>query len=636
VIDLRSDTVSKPTAGMRAAIAAAAVGDEQLKEDPTVNELQRRMAEALGMQAAVFLPTATMANQIALRVLGRPGGTLLAEEQTHVLIYEQGGPAIHSGLVMHGLAGEAGRIAPEQLRSVTLSPGSVVVLENTHRSAGGRVWPLDAYSAVIRAARELEMHVHLDGARLFNAAAAADLSPSAWAEVADSVTICFSKGLGCPLGAVLAGSEDFIEQAWEGKHLFGGAMRQAGIVAAAALYALDHHVPRLADDHARARRLAEGLHAAGVPVDLPAVETNFVGIDLDSFSLDAATALSRLRAEGVALGLLRPNVLRAATHLDLTDDHVDTALEVIPRALGLRASAKRPLAEDHHKSPTALSGADDPRSRHGRRGDDADVTQHHPDRDLLRFYTELYDEDARLRTSPHGRLEFDRTRDLLLGRLPPPPARILDVGGGTGVHAEWLSAAGYEVDLVDLVAEHVERAARLAGVTASVGDARRLTHRSDCADAVLLLGPLYHLVEASDREAALAEARRVTRPGGLVAAAAISRHAGLLDLAARGLLDEQTEPLLRVVIATGRHDGRLGFAPAHFHTPEELAEELEDAGLGEVVVVGVEGPTGPALDAHGPERVSELLPAAIRSARVVERDPALIAASAHLLGFGRA
>jgi threonine aldolase len=253
VIDLRSDTLTKPSPEMLAAMAAAEVGDEQYLEDPSVNELQRRMAELLGQDASIFLPTATMANQIALRAQSKPGSVVLAEERTHVLIYEWGGPAIHSGLVMRGIAAEAGRVTPAHIAAeAELGPGGVVVLENTHRSSGGRIWPVDEFRATVDAAHERGAALHLDGARLFNAAVGAGLPPAEWARHADSVTICFSKGLGCPLGAMLAGSADFIERAWEGKYLFGGAMRQAGVIAAAALYAIDHNVDRLADDHARA------------------------------------------------------------------------------------------------------------------------------------------------------------------------------------------------------------------------------------------------------------------------------------------------------------------------------------------------------------------------------------------------
>ena len=344
MIDLRSDTATRPTAEMRAAIAAADVGDEQEREDPTVNELQRRVAELLGQEAALFLPTATMANQIALRVLGRPGGELIAEERTHVLVYEAGGAAVHSGLVMRGLPGVAGRLTVEQMRETVaradwLQPASMVVLENTHRSSGGRVWPLDDFEAVVAAAHELSLGVHLDGARLLNAQVASGVPAAAFGRLADTVTLCFSKGLGCPLGAALAGSAERIERAWHGKFLFGGAMRQAGIVAAAALYALDHHVDRLAEDHARARRLADGLAAAGLPVDPFECESNFVAVDLGPLGLATDEAVARAREGGVLMSRLRPGVLRAATYLGVEDDMIEAAIELVPRALGARVGA---------------------------------------------------------------------------------------------------------------------------------------------------------------------------------------------------------------------------------------------------------------------------------------------------------
>src|SRR5579872_5966391 len=194
---------------MLAAMASAEVGDEQYLEDPTTNELQRRMAELLGHEAALFLPTATMANQAALRAQTTPGSVLLAEERTHILVYEWGGPAIHSGLIMRGVPAHAGRVTPDDVAAVLdpdLGPGGIVVLENTHRSAGGRIWPLDDFRATADAARARGASLHLDGARLFNAAVAAGRPPADWARLADSVTICFSKGLGCPTGAILAGS----------------------------------------------------------------------------------------------------------------------------------------------------------------------------------------------------------------------------------------------------------------------------------------------------------------------------------------------------------------------------------------------------------------------------------------------
>ena len=326
MIDLRSDTVTKPTPGMLAAMAAAEVGDEQEREDPTTNELQRRMAELLGHEAALFFPTATMANQAALRVLSRPGCKVVAEERTHVLIYEWGGPAIHSGLVMQGLVAEKGRPTPEQISEVDeLGPGSVLVLENTHRSSGGRIWPLDEFRATLEAARSRGVAVHLDGARLFNASVAAGIAPSAWGELADTVTICFSKGLGCPFGAILAGPAKTIERAWEGKFLFGGALRQSGIAAAAMLYALDHHVERLADDHARARRLA-----AGIGIDPANVETNFVPIP------DEPGLAERLLERGVGVGGLRTGWLRAVTHLDIGDEEIERAVERMQEVIAVR------------------------------------------------------------------------------------------------------------------------------------------------------------------------------------------------------------------------------------------------------------------------------------------------------------
>ena len=342
MIDLRSDTSTKPTAEMLAAMASAEVGDEQRREDPTVNDLQRRVAELLGQETALFLPTATMANQIALRLLGTRGGVVAAEERTHVLVYEAGGAAVHSGLVMHGLPGVAGRITPEQLRAIDRDadenqPLSVVVLENTHRSAGGRIWPLGELREVVDAARALGAAVHLDGARIMNAAVASGMPAAEYGRLFDSVTICFSKGLGCPLGAAIATSEERLAEAWRGKFLFGGAMRQAGVVAAAALYALDHHVEQLADDHARAHRLAEGLSAAGIPVDPDATETNFVAIDVGALGLDVPAARDRIRAEGVLVTGLRPGFLRAVTYAGITDDDIDRAVDAIPRALEVHA-----------------------------------------------------------------------------------------------------------------------------------------------------------------------------------------------------------------------------------------------------------------------------------------------------------
>ena len=341
MIDLRSDTVTVPTPEMRAAIAAAVVGDEQKREDPTVLELERRVAELLGHEAAVFLPTATMANQVALKLHGRPGDVLLAEEHSHVLVYEYGGAAAHAGLMTRGLPGVGGRITVEQVRTES-APSmkgadqrvAAVSLENTHNNAGGRVWPLDELGNVVQTAHALGLAAHLDGARVLNAAVAQGVTPATIASRFDTATLCLSKGLGCPLGALLTGSRDLMDRAWREKHLFGGAMRQAGIVAAAGLYGLDQHVERLADDHARARSLAEALHGAGLPVDLEQVETNFVQIDLAPLGLDVPEALTRLQAADVGLSTTpHAGVLRAVTHLDVTDEDIALASTRIPAAL---------------------------------------------------------------------------------------------------------------------------------------------------------------------------------------------------------------------------------------------------------------------------------------------------------------
>jgi threonine aldolase len=344
VIDLRSDTLTQPTRAMRDAMANAEVGDEQKREDPTVNELERRGAEFLGQEEAVFVPTATMANQIALNVHGRPGDALVAERHSHILLSELGGPAVHSGLLTLGVPGTAGRFSPDQVvaeirdrTSVHVAPTRIVTVENTHNSSGGRVWPLAEIKALAATCHEHDLALHLDGARLVNAAVATRLAPAEIGREFDTVTICFSKGLGCPLGALIAGPSGLMLRARRGKHLFGGAMRQAGIVAAAALYALDHHVDRIADDHARARRLAEGLVEAGVGVDLDQVETNFVQIDVGP---DRAGAIDAMKREGVLVSTtVHPTVVRAVTHLDIGDDEVTAAIDAIPRALGVLASA---------------------------------------------------------------------------------------------------------------------------------------------------------------------------------------------------------------------------------------------------------------------------------------------------------
>jgi threonine aldolase len=264
-----------------------------------------------------------------------------------VFIAEQGGPAVNSGLFTRPLPGFAGRLAPEQIRAAMTDPRSghepvtkLVSVENTHNASGGRVWPLDELEAFVAAARELGLRVHLDGARLLNAAVALGVPAAEIGARFDTVTLCLSKGLGCPLGAILAGSQELMVKARRGKHLFGGAMRQAGIVAAAGVYALEHNVDRLAEDHARARRLAEGLAGAGLAIDLDAIETNFVQVDVAPYGLTNWEALARLKEHGVGMSAtVHPTRLRAVTHLDVGDEDIERAVELIPRALGVLVEA---------------------------------------------------------------------------------------------------------------------------------------------------------------------------------------------------------------------------------------------------------------------------------------------------------
>jgi threonine aldolase len=346
MIDLRSDTQTKPSQAMREAMARAEVGDEQEREDPTVLELERRGAELLGHEEAVYLPTATMGNQIAVTILGERGTELIVEERAHIMVAELAGAAYHSGLQTRGLPGYRGRLTPEQVRAATWSEGgfwgpraSILALENTHNTAGGTVWPLDELRAVVDTGRELGMRVHLDGARLMNAAIASGVAAAEIAAQFDTVTLCLSKGLGCPLGALIAGSSALMFRARMEKHRFGGAMRQAGIVAAAGLYALDHNVERLAEDHSRARTLAEAWASAGLPVELELVQSNFVQVDVAALGLGEEEALEKIRERGVLLSQTKPGILRAVTHLDLTGYDIQRAVEAVPQALGDRVHA---------------------------------------------------------------------------------------------------------------------------------------------------------------------------------------------------------------------------------------------------------------------------------------------------------
>ena len=324
-IDLRSDTVTRPTDAMRAAMAAAPVGDDQYGEDPSTNRLQARMAALLGKPAALWLPTGTMANQVALRTLTRPGDEVLACRESHAAWHEAGGAAANAGVQIHEI-GQGGVFSADELRAATkprnfaIFPTTTLVeIENTHNRAGGVVVPQAVVLAVCAAARELGLATFLDGARLWNASAASGLPLDALAAPFDLVAVAFSKGLGAPGGSLLAGSQALINAAGRHCRRLGGAMRQNGIFSAAALHALDHHLARLPEDHANARALAERLlGGAPVQLDLRTVQTNIVVFHLPpALALDATTLSALARERGVLVNAFGPRTLRAVTHLDV-------------------------------------------------------------------------------------------------------------------------------------------------------------------------------------------------------------------------------------------------------------------------------------------------------------------------------
>lgn len=335
-VDLRSDTVSRPTDAMRAAMAAAPVGDDVYGDDPSIRQLEERTAEILGKETAVFTPTGTMSNQIAVRCQTEPGDLVLAEEHAHAYLVEAGGPAALSGATVVGLEGERGTFTAAQVRAAVRTPHPMVpaacypvprlvAAENTHNGAGGAVWPLATLVEAADAARDLGLATHLDGARLWHATAATGIPEAEYAAPFDTVSVCYSKALGAPVGSCLAGDRGVIERARRFRQLFGGGFRQAGIVAAGALHALEHHRERLIEDHQRARRLAEGL--AGLPglvVDPAGVETNIVRFRTDG--VDAFRLAEELLDRGVAVLPASASAMRVIPHLQVSDADVGYAL----------------------------------------------------------------------------------------------------------------------------------------------------------------------------------------------------------------------------------------------------------------------------------------------------------------------
>lgn len=338
LIDLRSDTVTKPTAAMREAMVRAEVGDDVFGDDPTVKALESQTAELLGKEAALFVPSGTMANQLAIRSHTEPGDEILVEANAHIYYYEGGGPAARSGVMCRCINGQRGIFTGADVEAA-LRPADphfprtrLVCLENTHNRGGGKIWSIGQVQEVAAAARKHGLQLHLDGARLWNASVAAGIPERDYAAYFDTVSVCFSKGLGAPVGSALAGPKAFIERARRFRKMFGGGMRQAGIIAAGALFALANHRARLAEDHANAKALASGLAAVNGLEAAPAeVETNMVRFRVRA--LPAQQLVHRLRAQGVLLLAVGPDTIRAVTSLMVSSDDIRAAVAVVSRAL---------------------------------------------------------------------------------------------------------------------------------------------------------------------------------------------------------------------------------------------------------------------------------------------------------------
>jgi threonine aldolase len=340
MIDLRSDTVTKPSPAMRRAMAEAEVGDDVFADDPTVNRLQARVAELLGKAAALFVPSGTMANQLALRAWTEPGDEAIMERNAHTFNYEGGGPAALSGVQVLPIDGKRGVITAEQVEEAIRPEDHhfprtrVVFLENTHNRAGGAVYPLAEIERVAAVTTRHGLRLHMDGARLWNAVVATGIPPAQYAASFDSVSVCLSKGLGCPLGSLVAGPVEFVGRVHRYRKQWGGGMRQVGIVAAAGLYALEHHIDRLKDDHANARLLARGLKdVPGIGIRLEDVETNMVFFEVPRAKASAQAVVAALREQGVLMNATSPSRIRCVTHLDVTQADIERAVGIVQRTL---------------------------------------------------------------------------------------------------------------------------------------------------------------------------------------------------------------------------------------------------------------------------------------------------------------
>ncbi len=337
IIDLRSDTVTKPSLTMRQIMAAAEVGDDVFGDDPTVIKLERKTAELLGKEAALFVPSGTMANQISLRVLCQPGDEVICERKAHIVFDEVAAAAALSGIMLRPIDGESGRLSPEQIRDAYHQPdihrpnSRLVALENTHNRAGGKVLNLDYLNSVVAVTRELELGFYLDGARLWNAAIALKVAPAQIAAPFDMVSVCFSKGLGAPIGSAVCGSRESILKARRIRKMFGGGMRQVGIIASAALYALENNYARLQDDHDRAKKLANGLaQIDGIQINTEDIQTNIVIFRIEK---SQTRFLQKMADRGVLMVAFGKELIRAVIHLDIAEEDISTAVSVAEQAI---------------------------------------------------------------------------------------------------------------------------------------------------------------------------------------------------------------------------------------------------------------------------------------------------------------
>jgi threonine aldolase len=346
VVDLRSDTATRPTPAMRAVMAAADVGDDVLGEDPMMNRLQDRIAEILGKEAALFVPSGTMSNQIGVRLHCQPGDEIILEESAHIYGYEQGGVAQLSGCATRTVRGDHGLFGVEDIENLVrpdnchYARSRLLCLENTSNRGGGRVWPIEQVAELCDWAHGQGLATHLDGARLFNAVVASGIPAQEWCRHFDTVSVCFSKGLGAPVGSAICGPRKLIDKAVRVRKVFGGGMRQAGIIAAGALYALEHNVERLAEDHTNAKVFADGIcDVDGITLDPPRIETNIVYFLVDPKLGTAMDFAARLRKHGLLVGALGKQQIRAVTHLDVNRDDCDFG------AAALRAAATEALEQ---------------------------------------------------------------------------------------------------------------------------------------------------------------------------------------------------------------------------------------------------------------------------------------------------